>query len=70
MFASNVLIAQSIENGWIGAHLEIHSSTAKLIINPHYTLRLTAQNQNQNPIKKGYHHEINFDHRMLKRHWP
>ena len=35
MFASNVLIAQSIENGWIGAHLEIHRITGKLIINPH-----------------------------------
>ena len=35
MFASNVLIAQSIENGWIGAQLEIHGITGKLGTDPH-----------------------------------
>ena len=34
MFASNVLIAQSIESGWIGAQLEIHGITGKLGIDP------------------------------------
>jgi len=35
MFASNVLIAQSIENGWIGAQLEIHGITGKFVIDLH-----------------------------------
>ena len=34
MFASNVLIAQSIENGWIAAQLEVHGMTGKLGIDP------------------------------------
>ena len=31
----NALIAQSIENGWIAAQLEIHGTTRKLGIDPH-----------------------------------
>ena len=59
---------QFIENSWIPAELETHGMIEKLGIDPHYALRLTAQNWN--PVKKGYHNEINFDHRMLKWHWP
>ena len=35
MFASYVLTAQSIKNGWIAAQLEIHSMSGKLGIDPH-----------------------------------
>ena len=31
----NALIAQSIENGWIAAQLELHGMTGKLGIDPH-----------------------------------
>ena len=31
----NALIAQSIENGWIPAQLELHGMTRKLGIDPH-----------------------------------